>query len=142
MLKVCYTTHMAAFAFVTFDKKALFFLRDNNPSIPFPGHWSLLGGADEPGETFEQTMIRELKEEGDIEVSRYHYLFDSQDPNQPSHAIFSVVLSEDQVKKISKGTEGQEIRWMTLDEIDKLPKVPALANILKTKYQILQSLLS
>ncbi|WP_413600788.1 NUDIX domain-containing protein [Curtobacterium sp. Curtsp57] len=37
--------------------------RDDDPSISNPGRWSLFGGATDPNETPEQTVIRELHEE-------------------------------------------------------------------------------
>lgn len=33
--------------------------------------WGLIGGSIEPGETFEQTLIREIKEESNMEVLSY-----------------------------------------------------------------------
>lgn len=38
-------------------------LRDDIPTIPWPGHWDIPGGAREAGETPEETVLRELKEE-------------------------------------------------------------------------------
>ena len=38
-------------------------LRDDIPTIPWPGHWDLPGGAREGAETPEETVLRELKEE-------------------------------------------------------------------------------
>jgi 8-oxo-dGTP diphosphatase len=48
-------------------------LRDNKPSIPFPNHWDLIGGHVEPGETPEQALIREVKEELDIDIRDYTF---------------------------------------------------------------------
>ena len=36
-------------------------LRDDIPTIPWPGHWDLPGGAREGAETPEETVLRELK---------------------------------------------------------------------------------
>ncbi|MFI0450660.1 NUDIX hydrolase [Actinomadura sp. 6N118] len=38
-------------------------LRDDKPSIPNPGRWSLFGGAADPGEHPYTTIVRELREE-------------------------------------------------------------------------------
>ena len=38
-------------------------LRDNKPGIPFPNHWDLIGGHVEEGETPEEALVREVKEE-------------------------------------------------------------------------------
>ena len=43
-------------------------LRDDKPNIAAPFRWSLLSGAVEIGETPDQAMAREIKEEIDIEI--------------------------------------------------------------------------
>jgi 8-oxo-dGTP diphosphatase len=45
------------------DGKLLIYLRDDNPTIPFPNHWDLFGGHVEVGETPERALCRELQEE-------------------------------------------------------------------------------
>jgi 8-oxo-dGTP diphosphatase len=51
----------------------LLYLRDNKPTIPFPDHWDLIGGHIEKGETPEQALIREVKEELDIDLKEYTF---------------------------------------------------------------------
>jgi 8-oxo-dGTP diphosphatase len=48
-------------------------LRDNKPGIPFPNHWDLIGGHVEEGETPEEALIREAKEELDIDLKEYTF---------------------------------------------------------------------
>jgi 8-oxo-dGTP diphosphatase len=48
-------------------------LRDNKPGIPFPNHWDLIGGHVEEGETPEEALIREVKEELDIDLKEYSF---------------------------------------------------------------------
>ena len=50
-------------------------LRDDIPTIFFPGHWGCFGGALEPGETDEQTLARELMEEIGLDLARQAYRF-------------------------------------------------------------------
>jgi 8-oxo-dGTP diphosphatase len=51
----------------------LLYLRDNKPDIPFPDHWDLIGGHIEEGETPEEALIREVKEELDIDLKDYTF---------------------------------------------------------------------
>jgi len=48
-------------------------LRDNKPGIPFPNHWDLIGGHIEDGETPEEALVREVKEELDIDLKEYNF---------------------------------------------------------------------
>lgn len=51
----------------------LLYLRDNKSTIPFPDHWDLIGGHVEEGETPEQALVREVKEELDIDLKEYAF---------------------------------------------------------------------
>ena len=57
---------MVADIVVHTDTEVLMIKRKNNP---FAGHWALPGGFVDPGETPEQTAIRELAEEAGLHVS-------------------------------------------------------------------------
>jgi 8-oxo-dGTP diphosphatase len=58
---------VAACALVDADGRVL--LAKRPPGKPLAGLWEFPGGKVEPGETPEQALIRELKEELDIEVA-------------------------------------------------------------------------
>jgi 8-oxo-dGTP diphosphatase len=47
----------------TNPRRVLLFLRDDKPQIPFPNHLDILGGEIESGETAEEAVVREMREE-------------------------------------------------------------------------------
>ena len=60
-----------AVAAIIIDKneKLLLQLRDDYSEIFFPNHWGCFGGAIEHGESTEQALIREVKEELEIDIA-------------------------------------------------------------------------
>jgi 8-oxo-dGTP diphosphatase len=53
--------------------RLLIYLRDNKPGIPFPNCWDFFGGHVESGETPEQAMVREVKEELGIDLEQWDF---------------------------------------------------------------------
>jgi 8-oxo-dGTP diphosphatase len=51
----------------------LLVLRDDKQGIPFPNHWDLIGGHIEEGETREEALVREVKEELDIDIKEFTF---------------------------------------------------------------------
>ena len=58
-----------------FDRggRLLIYLRDDKPDIPFPNHWDFFGGHLEAGETAEQALVREVKEELGLDLARWEF---------------------------------------------------------------------
>jgi 8-oxo-dGTP diphosphatase len=54
-------------AIIPFDKNKILLIKRN--TIPFKGYWALPGGRMDPGETIEQTIVREVKEETGLDVA-------------------------------------------------------------------------
>ena len=64
---------IAAIIFENDNGEFLLYKRDNKPGIPFPGYWDLIGGHVEEGETPEQALVREVKEEIDIDLKEFDF---------------------------------------------------------------------
>jgi 8-oxo-dGTP diphosphatase len=64
---------IAAIILVNDAGEFLLYLRDNKPGIPFPDHWDLIGGHVEEGETPDEALVREVKEELDLDLKDYTF---------------------------------------------------------------------
>ena len=113
--------HSSSFAIiVNQDNKALFLLRDNNPHIPNPNTWSLIGGAAEEGETAEETLIREVLEETNLKIDSKGLIFlDSLKSLETNkfRRLFFTKISRDQENTIKLGNEGQKLQFFTLVQL-------------------------
>ncbi|MFJ6002019.1 NUDIX hydrolase [Arthrobacter sp. NPDC092385] len=85
-------------------------LRDEEPSIPFPGMWAIPGGMLEPGETARACIEREVHEELGVTLPVDSIRFLGR--RQRSYGIentFTAVLEADPRKLVL--TEGQRVDW-------------------------------
>src|SRR5688572_25305343 len=55
------------------NRRLIIYLRDDKPGIPFPNHWDLIGGHVEEGETPEQALVREVREEIGLELRHWQF---------------------------------------------------------------------
>jgi 8-oxo-dGTP diphosphatase len=70
----CHNMKKIAAIILENDKsEILLYLRDSKPGIPFPNHWDLIGGHVEDGETPEEALVREVKEELNIDLNDYSF---------------------------------------------------------------------
>lgn len=120
------------------EKQILLYLRDNKPSIPYPGWWDLFGGGIEENETPEQAIIREIKEEIDIEVKEIKYLSKvivpkhDLNPETSCNFVFKGLINCSKNKIDLK--EGQKLNYFKLQDLHNLKfPHPWLDFILKNK---------
>ena len=92
--------------------------------------WEFVGGKVEPGETRQQALIRECREELDVLVSVGDVFMevDHVYPDLTVHlTLFHASIAEGTPQKL----EHNDIRWITVEEIDQFPFCPADEEILK-----------
>lgn len=92
--------------------------------------WEFAGGKVESGETREQALVRECREElavtldvGDLFMDVVHEY-----PDLTVHlTLFNASIREGAPQKL----EHHDIRWITVDELDRYPFCPADVTILQ-----------
>ncbi len=88
------------------------------------GCWEFPGGKTEPGETIEHSVMRELKEEMDIDVSvgetiaeiDYHYDWGE---------VHLIALQTDIIGGKIKLLDHDEMAWVTMDQMSEYGITPA-----------------
>jgi 8-oxo-dGTP diphosphatase len=95
----------------------LFFLRDNKPTIAYPNQWCLLGGGVEDGESFEETIKREMLEEIELDLKDVE-VFKKYTWPERIETVFYTKLDLD--IETTPLHEGQQLKFFTKDELLKM----------------------
>lgn len=115
--------------------KLLLFHRDNIPTIPSPDCWQLVGGGIEQGETPEQGLIREVKEEASYNLKEFKLITKTKGSLGEDVWVYVAFVDKDEESKFILGPdEGQEISWFTIDEALAIKLTPG-TQILLSKYR-------
>lgn len=90
----------------------------------FKGGWEFPGGKMEDGETPQQALVREIKEELDTDI-HVNELFDTVEYDYPNfhlimHCFLCSIISGDLVLK-----EHEEAKWLTKDKLNDVNWLPA-----------------
>ncbi len=97
------------------EGKILLFLRDNNPTIPYPNQWDILGGKIEEGETPEKAIIREMREELELNLKDFD-IFKIFQWRDITEIVFykKINIDIDQTNL----NEGQKIKYFSEEELN------------------------
>ncbi|MDF1497293.1 MAG: NUDIX hydrolase [Patescibacteria group bacterium] len=112
---------IAVSAFVVNQNKILLLKRSNNESF-LPGKWEVPGGGVDVGESLEQGVMREVKEEAGIEVIikdlfGYFEFVDGKGRHTVNLNFLCTVDAEHGDVDVALG-EMQEARWVELEDFD------------------------
>ena len=124
-------------AIIVFDGKLLLLQRDDTLGIRDPECWQLPGGGIEEGETPDDAVRRELKEEIGIIPTQLKKL----GTPYPGLSLYHALLSKQEVVFIRKGDEGKDLRFFSLEECATLPLTQKLREAFETQRAVLESLI-
>jgi 8-oxo-dGTP diphosphatase len=99
---------------------------------PGRGRWSVPGGRLEPGETVEQGVAREVREETGLEVTVGPLVGRPRIPG-PAGVMYDVAdhLAEVTGGTLRAGDDADEVRWVTAAELAGLPVTDGLREALR-----------
>lgn len=92
--------------------------------------WEFVGGKVEPGETREQALIRECREELDVTVTPRD-IFMEVTHEYPDLTVHLTLFNADLPQGEPRALEHNDLRWITVEEIDQLAFCPADKEILE-----------
>lgn len=120
---------IAAIIFENDKGELLFYLRDNKPGIPFPRHWDLFGGHAEEGETPEQALVREVREELGFDLKEFKFFRKYECTEGDAYPNIKYIYSGRINIPAEELTlyEGEELRYFTPEEVPGI----RFANILR-----------
>ncbi|MBP1807181.1 NUDIX domain-containing protein [Rubellimicrobium aerolatum] len=108
--------YMGAKGALLIGDRLLTTLRDDLPTIPFPGFWDFVGGGREGAETPRETLIREAREEVALDLTWADWLWESPFPAMIDPArtswFFVLRLPPGAERRIVLADEGQG--WLLL----------------------------
>jgi len=100
-------------------------LLEKRKSEPEKGKWSIPGGLVELGESVEDTVIREVKEETGLDVEKPEHIevvdniVRDDNGNVKYHFVIIDYLAKLKGGTVKAASDAEELRWVTLDEVEK-----------------------
>ncbi|MDD1712125.1 MAG: NUDIX domain-containing protein [Methanoregulaceae archaeon] len=115
---------------VEFSGRALIFdqngsillLRRSEKSQSNPGKWEIPGGKPNPGESFEESLRREVREETGFEIDIHRSAGTADQVVRGYHVVHVILIASIRSGGLTLSDEHAEFRWMKIPELSGLDR--------------------
>lgn len=111
-------------------RKGRLLIAQRPPGSHLEGLWEFPGGKREPGETFEDCLVRELREEIGV-IVKVGALLESVQHDYPDKSVRIEFFSCELLEGEPRSVEGQALRWVTAAELNDHHFPEADAHLIK-----------
>ncbi|NWF87595.1 NUDIX hydrolase [Candidatus Bathyarchaeota archaeon] len=121
-------------------------LLEKRKNEPGKGKWSIPGGLVDLGESLEQTVIREVKEETGLQVKKPKLIdvVDNIITDRKEEVKYHFVIADYFVNLVGgvlkASSDAQELKWVQIDEAEKYDLTKTFRTFLKRNKQKLKKL--
>ena len=123
--------------FVNDQNQVLLFLRDDKPDLPYRNMWDVLGGHVESDETPEECIVREMKEEIDLDLKDFQLLCCKEFDDRIEYTYWK--KSNLKIEEINL-IEGQRLKWFTRQEAAETELAYGFNEIVEEFFNSIQSI--
>ena len=125
-------------AIILFDKESIVLIKRKNP--PYKDYWAIPGGFVELGETIENAVMREAKEETSLDIRPIKILNIYSDPNRDprGHIITVAYICEKIGGTLKANSDAKDIKIFNKNRIKNIQLAFDHAKILTDFYAILK----
>lgn len=115
------------------DNDEILVLRRHPKSRTNPHKWELPGGKVDPGEFFDEALIREIKEETSLDGKIEDFCEAVQDDYVHKRTVQIIMYLKDLKGEVKISDEHDDWMWAGLDKIKELELSTAFEKVLKKK---------
>lgn len=115
------------------DNDEILVLRRHPKSRTNPHKWELPGGKVDPGEFFDNALIREIKEETSLDGKIGDFCEAVQDDYVHKRTVQIIMYLKDLKGEVKISDEHDDWMWTSLDKIKELELSTAFEKVLKKK---------
>ena len=113
------------------EKDKILVLRRHPKSKTNPHKWELPGGKIEKGEFFDEALIREVKEETNLDVKVGDFCEAVQDDYPHKRTVQLIMYSKDITGEVKISDEHDDWMWASINEIKSLDITSSLEKIIE-----------